>query len=300
MDMKKTMQDFVREYFVNPIFERTGYNAVNTLAYAAIALACLYAIWRLLQKAKFDFSSRDFLLAVAAFVLFGSTCRVLTDLSDSGSIASAAQWGGLLGQAYSAIGASGIFTYGYLTVTPGIYLVTAALFLASLASGIVMRKPCFAACAGLLLWLPCALFLLPFASHWWHFAIAILLAGIGSAACFFLLQKFWNIRLGLHEKLAIAGQALDGAATFVVIDVFSKETGKNYFEQHVLSSGIGTATPLGFFLFFLVKLSLATVIVYFLSKEKMDAKDRAFILIIVAVMGFAPGIRDALRMLAGT
>ncbi len=294
------MREILQEHFINPIFERTGYNAINTLAYAAIALICLYFIWRLLRNASFDFSSRDFLLSVGAFVLFGSTCRVLTDLSDSGALASAALWGGIFGQAYSAISASGIFTYGYLTVTPGIYLVTAALFFSSLAIGIVMHKPLFSAYFGGALWIVCLLLLLPFASHWLHLAIVFLIAGTGSAFSLFLLRKARGIGIGLHEKLAVAGQALDGAATFVVIDIFSKENGTRYFEQHVLSAGIGTATPLGFFLFFLVKLSLATAIVYFLAKEKIAAKDRAFILLIVAVMGFAPGIRDVLRMLCGT
>ena len=70
--------------------------------------------------------------------------------------------------------------------------------------------------------------------------------------------------------------------------------------RFVRSSGIGTATPLGFFLFFLVKIALASAIVYFIRKEKMDKSDLALVLLVVAIMGFAPGIRDALRMLCGT
>lgn len=290
----------LEDYFINPIFDRTGYNAINTLAYAAIALACLYAVWRLLQKAKFDFSSRDFLQALGAFVLFGSTCRVVTDLSDAGGIAAAAAKGGFLGGIYSTVRSSGIFSYGYLTVTPGIYVVTAALFLAALGLGAVMKNMRFPSFAGIALWLPCLALLVPFMGNWLYFVLAAAVASVGSFVSFALLQKFGGMKLGLHEKLAIAGQALDGAATFVVIDIFSKQTGRDYFEQHVLSSGIGTATPLGFGLFFLVKAALASLIVYFLSREDMNSRDKAFVLLIVAVMGFAPGIRDSLRMLAGT
>ena len=294
------MAGFIQDYFISPIFERSGYNAINTLVYAAIALACLYIIWRLLRKAKFDFSSRDFAYGLGAFVLFGSTCRVLTDLSDSGALAAAAKWGGPLGQLYSSINSSGIFTYSYLTVTPGIYICTAAFFLAALALGIAMKRGRFAFYAGMALWLPCLLLLLPFASNWGYAALALLIAAACALASFYLLRRFAKMELGLHEKLAIAGQALDGAATFVVIDIFSKQAGKNYFEQHVLSSGIGNSTPLGFFLFLAVKVVLASAIVYFLSKEKMDNTDKAFLLLIVATIGFAPGIRDLLRMLAGT
>ena len=290
----------LEDYFINPIFDRTGYNAINTLVYAAIALAGLYFVWRLLQKAKFDFSSRDFLQALGAFVLFGSTCRVVTDLSDAGGIAAAAARGGFLGGIYSAVQSSGIFSYSYLTVTPGIYVVTAALFLSALALGAAMKNSRFPSFAGIALWLPCLALLAPFMDNWLYFALAALIAAGGSLACFALLHKFGGMKLGIHEKLAIAGQALDGAATFVVIDVFSKEAGKNYFEQHVLSSFIGGATPLGFGLFFLVKAALASLIVYFLSREGIGSRDKAFVLLIVAVMGFAPGIRDSLRMLAGT
>jgi len=279
------MADFVTDYFISPIWERTGYNPVNTLVYAAIAIVSLYFIWRFLKRKEFDFASRDFLYGASAFVLFGSTARVITDLSDAGT-----PFGAL----------SSIFTYGYLTVTPGIYVVTAALFLLSIAIGRAMHNSRFPMYAGMALWLPCLLLLIPHMKHFDYFLLGLGIAVVGALAAYWLLKKFAKVELGLHEKLAIAGQALDGAATFVVIDIFSKASGKDYFEQHVLSGGIGTATPLGFFLFFLVKVSLASLIVYFLSKEKMDSKDAALVLIVVGIMGFAPGIRDLLRMLAGT
>ena len=154
--------------------------------------------------------------------------------------------------------------------------------------------------AGLMLWLPCALLLLPFVQYLPYFALAIGIAAAGWLAATWALERFGKRKLDLHEKLAIAGQALDGAATYVVIDIFGKMAGKQYFEQHVLSSGIGEATPLGFFLFFAVKVALASAIVYFLSKEKLSSHDRALVLAVVAIMGFAPGLRDLLRMLCGT
>lgn len=275
------MQDFIGEHFITPIFARTGYNMVNTLTYALIAIACLYTIWRFMRARKYDFSSREFLYALAAFVLFGSTCRVLTDLSDSGA---------RVGE---------IFTYGYLTVTPGIYVVTATLFLSALAIGRLLKSEHFAAACGLALFLQCLLILLPYARHFDYFLLTAAMAAAGSLLSFCLLSGFAKLRLSVHEKLAIAGQAFDGAATFVVIDIFGKATGMRYFEQHVLSSGIGEATPLGFGLFFIVKLTLSTAIIYFVSKEGMGKSDKALVLLVVAIMGFAPGIRDVLRMLVG-
>jgi uncharacterized membrane protein len=298
--LQRSLVGFLEDYFVSPIVEKTGYNAVNTLTYAAIAIAALYLIWRFMKARGFDFAGRGFLLSVAAFVLLGSTCRVLTDLSDSGAVAGMAASGGALSPTYAALAQSGIFEYGFLTVTPGIYIVTASLFLLALAIGSAMRHEMFAAYAGLAMWLPVFLLVLPFMSHWQYFLLALAVGAAGALAAFYLLGMVGKMKLGVHEKLAIAGQALDGAATFVVIDVFARETGRDYFEQHVLSSGIGNATPLGFFLFFLVKIALAGLVVYFLRKERLERRDAALVLLAVAVMGFAPGIRDVLRMLCGT
>ena len=290
------MEYFFQDYFVNPIVERSGYNLVNTAAYGAIALILLYIIWKVLKGRGVDFGGKPFLYGVAAFVLLGSTSRVITDLWDAGFIAVAAGEG----EIYAALYATGAFAYGYMTVTPGIYFVTAALFLISLAIGRVLKAEWFPFYAGIALWLPCLLLLTPFMKNFYHALLAVLVAAAGLILVEILLRRIFGSPLALHERLAIGGQALDGAATFVVLDIFSKEAGKAYFEQHVLPSVIGGSTPLGFFAFFLIKIALAGLIVYFLRKEDMALSDKALILIVVATMGFAPGIRNLLRMLCGT
>jgi len=293
------MADFFSEYFINPIFDRTGYNLTNTLVYAGIALAAVYVIWRLMKARHVEFASKEFLAGVAAFVIFGAGCRTVTDLTDSGLLSAMAAQGGAIGGVYGAVDATGIFHYSLLTVTPGIYILTAIFFLLSFATGRALGMRWFVAIAGFSLALPCLLLLLPFVAHPYYAALALAITAAGSLAVYFILSRA-GLKLGMHEKLAIAGQALDGAATFVVIDIFSLESGKGYFEQHVLSAGIGEATPLGFFLFFLLKAALAGAIVYLLSKEDVPHKDKAFVLILVAVMGFGPGLRNLLRMACGT
>jgi uncharacterized membrane protein len=292
------VEDLIGTYFIRPILERTGYNAINTAVYAIIAIACLYLLWKVMKKKGFDFASKEFLFAVGAFVLLGSTSRVVTDLQDAGTLAMASAQPGAMGQVYAL--ADSVFAYGYLTVTPGIYIITALLLLISLAIGKAMKNGWFAPTAGIILWLPCMLLIVPFIAHLDFFLLSVALAGVGSLCAFFALERLFKLKLGLHQKLAISGQAMDGAATFVVLNIFAPTVGKSYFEQHILSAGIGTATPLGFFLFFLVKLALSSAIVYYISKEKIGKGDMALVLLVVAIMGFAPGIRDALRMLAGT
>ena len=97
----------------------------------------------------------------------------------------------------------------------------------------------------------------------------------------------------------VAGQALDGAATFFIIDYFSSVSGIDYFEQHVFSAAIGQLGG-GFFLFYLLKVAIAFGAAYVLRSEKMDEDDKRFVALILMIMGFAPGIRDILRMVAGT
>jgi uncharacterized membrane protein len=96
----------------------------------------------------------------------------------------------------------------------------------------------------------------------------------------------------------VAGQALDGAATWFVIDYFSGISGIRYFEQHVFSSFIGEFADT-YFLFFLVKSGIAFAAAHVLTREKMDLQDKYYVALVLMIMGFAPGIRDVLRMVVG-
>ena len=99
--------------------------------------------------------------------------------------------------------------------------------------------------------------------------------------------------------LIVGGQALDGAATFFTIEIFSQLTGRTYFEQHVVSSFIGD--NFGYFGFYLLKVALATLISYvIITYKKAEEKEKWYIGLLVIIMGFAPGIRDVLRMVIGT
>lgn len=290
---------FIQTQFVDPMWNRTGYNMVNTLAYAAVALVALYLIWRQLEKKKINID-RSFWACALAFVLFGSSLRVLTDSVDAGvmqkTIANGASnlFSPISSFAYPIILRSHALDYGWLTVTPGIYVVVALLFLTTWALGRAMGKPYWAAYAGTAGGLLNLLLLLPMAKHWDYALIPVVLSfGVGG------LLYYWA-KWRKMDVLPVMGQALDGAATWVAIDFFGPAMGAGYFEQHVLSNAIGQATPLGFGLFFLLKVSFAAVAVWALRREEMDDRARNLALLAVAIIGFAPGLRDLLRMLCGT
>jgi len=301
------MGDFFGDYFVRPIWEHTGYNMVNTLAYALVALAAAYIIYKAFQKYKISID-REFLLGILPFVLLGSTMRVVTDSIDTRLMQAyvASNAGSFISGIYSAILASHLLDYSYLTVTPGIYVVTAALFLAVLAICNAFSKRELAKYVGFALWLPFLLLLAPMMAHFVYPLIAIVVA-----VAAYLGAKALFLKLGVKEELAplvVFAHALDGAATFVTIDLFNKlepactQLGKCYGEQHVLSAGLGNVlgfTGYGFLLFLAVKIGFSALAAYIVAKDNAPEKEKNYIFLLLMIFGLAPGIRDCLRVLTG-
>lgn len=286
------MAGFVADYFINPIWDRTGYNAVNTLVYAAIALGAAWLIYGALRRRKIKIDER-FVLSIMPYILLGSTARVITDAVDTGVMALSAGTGNPLAQ---LVLNSHVYNYSYLTVTPGIYIVTGLLTLAAVFGFNRMRRPELIAPVGLVLWLSQLILLAPLLQFWYFAALALVLALVGALAGSLVLHQLKMP--GLMGSLVIFGQALDGAATFVVIDIFGPAIGKPYFEQHVLSRLIGTIGD-SMLSFFLVKVAVATLAMVVLERESEDKQEKLFIALLLLIFGLAPGVRDLLRMLAG-
>ncbi|MFH0737228.1 MAG: DUF63 family protein [Candidatus Micrarchaeota archaeon] len=277
------MENFIYDYFIRPIWEKTGYNSINTAAYAIIAIAAVYLIYRALKgRVRID---DNFLYGALSFVLFGSTMRVVTDSIDGGVMKP-------VSALHSLVLDSHLWDYGYLTVTPGIYILTAAMFLCSVAILHMMKRMELLPYIGLALWIPHMALLIPFAGYAVYAIPILLLAAIPSYAAYVYFKD--NVL-----AMVVAGQALDGAATFFVIDYFSEIAGISYFEQHVIGGAIGAFFGT-FFAFYLAKVLIAFIAAHVLRTEKdLDAEDMRFVALALMIMGFAPGIRDILRMAIG-
>ena len=288
---------YVDESYVQPIVQRSGYNAVNTIVYAALAILGLYAVYWVFRKEKVKFE-REFFLLLLCFVLLGSAIRVVTDAVDSGVLQYrfAYEQNEIVARLMHVVIFSRVYEYGLLTVTPGIYVVVALLFVCTALLFNRLGKMGLAKYVPLALLAPHALLLLVVGQNWAYAAlIAVLAAGAYLAVRHVFAAKKWDLQfLG---KCAVFAHALDGAATFVAKDLFPSG---QYFEQHVLSGAIGEATPLGFGLFFAAKVLLAAAVVYIIGKEEARQEEKDFILMAIIVMGLAPGVRDLLRLLAGT
>ena len=98
------------------------------------------------------------------------------------------------------------------------------------------------------------------------------------------------------------GQLCDGLATMVGIDWFG------YSEKHPLSDAviqIGDGLDIlgeGAWLFFLVKATLAGLIVWMFSQLRIESRQqhlRVLIVLAVMIVGMAPGLRDIGRLILG-
>jgi uncharacterized membrane protein len=287
---------FFEDYFINPIVEHTGYNIVNTLVYAIIAIVTAYALFLWLRP-KF---TKKFVLYLLPFILLGSTVRVLTDTIDTGIAQQhASALFGLIGAAVN----SGIYSYGFLTATPGIYIVTAIVTILAILISDFLKKPKILPAVGLVLWVPHFVILLPMFVNWFYLAVTFLLVIGLCLLCFAVLSK-WKMN-NLQAKLAVLAHVLDGCASFVAIEVFNRLSpectvlGKCYFGQHVVESFFGKAMPWGTAIYVAVKVLFVLFACRIVENEKMNESERNFIYALVIIFGLAPGIRNLLRLLCG-
>ena len=290
----------INDYFINPIIEHSGYNIVNTLIYAVIAMAVAFFIYKWL-KPKFD---RKFVLYILPFVLLGSTIRVVTDSIDSGIAQEHAEdLFGIVGLFVN----SGIYGYGFATTTPGIYIFIGLLTLISIFVFDKLNKLHLVPYFALVLWIPHIIILLPMFKNWLFLFIVTGIVVVSYFTLIFILKRY-KIN-NLMSKLVVIGHSIDGASSFVAIEIFNRIAeecsvfGRCYFGQHVVERFLGSSFLYGTFVFFLVKLIFVFFVIWFIENERkkknIGDRERIFIYLLIIIFGFAPGIRNSLRLVIG-
>ena len=289
-------EQFLNDYFIGPIVEHSGYNLINTLFYAIIAMVAAYMIFRQFKK-QF---TKEFILHTVPFVLLGSTVRVITDSIDSGVAQQHAS--ALFGIVGSVVG-SGIYDYGFFTVTPGIYVLVGFLTIFSLILSNTLKMPKLYPAIGLALWIP-------------HFMILLAMMGEASFALLVLaisalLLGFSHLTLqrykikGMASRLAVGAHILDGASSFVAIEVFNRmspqcaQDGICYFGQHVVERFFGELMVYGTAIYLMVKVLFAMIASVIIEREAETENEKYFIYLLIIIFGLAPGIRNFLRLALG-
>lgn len=275
MDLNQVFFDF----FGKRIADHGLYGPVEYIAYSAIMLVLMFfVIFPVLDRHGVRFDAR-FFLALLPYILLGSALRVLEDMA-------------LLSRSWNPL------ELPYYFITPGIYVLIAVVTIVCLAVSLALSKKLnqeftsVFALIGILLSVPIALFeLMNFQA--WVGVVAVLLLTIAIVAI--LVFAFKKLSLVLFENrlnvLALASQVLDGSATFVATQFFFCG------EQHPLSGFLLDLFPVSFIL---AKVALVLVIIHYVDKEVKNPNLRGFIKIVVAILGFATGLRDLLTLGVGT
>ena len=274
------LSTFVDEYFVKPITHPdtyAPYNVVNTTAFAIIAIAAIYLIYRFLNSRGIK-TNEKFYWAIIPYIFLGSIVRVLSDAEVFPR----------------GVEISGITFYPF--ITPLVYVV---IFAVTIAALLLSRKFFADNWQDVFFKTGAVLAVVSFLPLVFLFKNFVLFGGIiAIVGILFLLLHFSPWKTNPMEKMLILSQGFDGAATFVGVQF------GGYSEQHVVGNLIFDVFG-GPWAFLVVKIIFALVVVYVLRREIQSSssvnktEEKAFISLIITIFGLAPGMRDALRLLAG-
>ncbi|MBI5228749.1 DUF63 family protein [Candidatus Micrarchaeota archaeon] len=279
MDLFSAITEFVRNYFLNPLEDPQKYgpfNPVNTLAYAAIALAAIYLIYRLIRQLGIEINEQ-FFYSIIPFVFLGSTIRVCVDAK--------------------------VLPRELYLITPGIYVTVFIATISSILFALALQKKKGVHLAktvkaiGVMLALTALFFLLIKTGfslpnvRYGVMIIALALVGVGTLE---LLNRVRKKTSGNLERMTVLSQGFDGAASFIGVQF------GGYAGQHVVENFIfGSIGPV---FFFLIKVAFAILLVEIVGRELKESRERetrGYILLIITVFGLAPGLRDFLRIVLG-
>ena len=258
---------FIETYFLNPIAVEQGYNYVNTITYAVIALVLLYVLFLVFRKLKVKIDFK-FLLSALPFVLFASSLRAFVD--------------------------SGIVERSFWTVSPGIYLLAAGLFLTTLFFTFLLIKPNWQKATALIgtaflayLWLS-RISLIQFenVSVFLMICTAVVLGLVVSYFIFKTLKWKWiSDKFGFS---AFSAHLFDAVVTAMILFFVGG------FEKHPLPRFF--IEQFGSFSFIPLKLAVIIPAVFIVSKEVKDQQMRNYLLIAIAILGLGEGLRNLISL----
>jgi len=260
--------EFIKEYYIDSIVYKEGYNVVNTLTWAAILIVAVYALYRFLGK-RLEFDEK-FVYANIPYVLLGSSVRVVEDAE-------------FLSPPVS-----------YIFMTPFIYILIFLIAFPTLLLSLKFYEEKYYkpySVVGIILAAGVLTLLftnLPVVNAW------VVPAGVGLAAA--STAVFYAISLKPMKNnlsmLVVFSHMLDGFETFFGISYLG------YWELHVLPRYLiekfgPTSLPV-------VKFLVFYVIIYLLDTSEEDKNLKNYIKFVLVVLGLAPGLRDGIRMMFGT
>ena len=102
------------DLFVNPILNNGGFNPLNTLVLGLILVASIFLVYKLIKRLNVPIDSR-FFIAVAPFIFWACSTRVLRDLFYSQALQNLSQYPGFLTDLGANLGAISQLAYSHIT-----------------------------------------------------------------------------------------------------------------------------------------------------------------------------------------
>ncbi len=283
------ISDFIYKYYIDPIRLGQPYNVVDTLTYALILVVAVYLLYRWLSTSTWlsDIGLQidgEFVLATVPYIILGGVVRVI---EDTGMITS---------------------DWKYLLITPLIYFVLfiytlALLFLSRflMLQGLTKKVLTFYFWAGVISVVVASLILAGWSTTHHGIDLYVLtvipLMAVTATTLVWSFMRYvcrWEyVRDPLYITL-LFGQLLDASATSFGIDL---HPALQYMEEHVVGSNLIALTGTAFVMFPL-KLVVLFPAIYIMQLYRKEANPAFWHLVLLAmiVVGFAPGIRDMVRM----
>lgn len=254
-----------------PIEQEGSYTVLGTIIYALIALALLYLIYKVVRKyVKFDFK---FFFQLIPFIFLGASLRAFVD--------------------------NGYLERTFWTISPGLYLLISGTFFLSLAVSLLIQKYKKVEYwkSNFILGVISIFILYGFVAtkiRLENFYVAFFCITTFLAITYLIFVLFKKLKLKVFKnKLsfsAIASQIFDGTNTSIILAFVSG------YEKHpiprVLIEKTGTS-----FIFLPIKIIIALVAVYLIYTQIEDKELRNLLLMSIAVLGFAQGLRNLLSLI---
>jgi uncharacterized membrane protein len=259
--------ELLRKYYIDSIVYKEGYNPVNTLTWALILILAVILIYKTLKNyISFD---EKFVAGNIPFIVLGSSARVAEDA-------------GFLQPPIS-----------YLFMTPLIYFLIFLVAFPSLLISIKLKKEKYWIHHGIMgiafsTSILALLFLNLEVINWWVLPASLSFASLLCLAYHFITARFAKQMNNLLSLAVFFSHMVDGSATFIGIRYLG------YWELHVLPRYL--ISLFGAWIMIPAKIVVFGAILYIL--DTMGEKGlRDFIKFVLIVLGLAPGLRDALRMM---
>ncbi|ASJ03349.1 ABC transporter permease [Thermococcus profundus] len=258
--MLESVWHFLNEYFIEPMYTRSGYNAINTFVYALLfGLGVIYSYRYIIKPLRIKVDERLF-WAVTPMVVFGSTVRALVD----GGVLEPNPW----------------------ILTPGIFFTAFILIVPALIADAKLKTyPKITIAWGTVLALWANYLLFANAKDWRAYELTMLhtLASWAVVLAYYKWRPFDKLYL-----YAVLAHMYDMGSTVVGIHYYGYR--EVHWIEHHLVQWFGPY-------FYYPWITVILIAVYYGLKYLVpDEEERRFWYLAIYILGLGPAVRDPAQM----